>query len=67
MNATSVPTLSCPELTPEQIAKASRHLMQTRDALLESAYRTEVGKLASDRRRVDRNGLWFLSPQKRVE
>jgi hypothetical protein len=36
MNATSVPTLSCPELTPEQIAKASRHLMQTRDVLLES-------------------------------
>jgi hypothetical protein len=36
MNATSLPALSCPELTPEQIAKASRHLIQTRDALLES-------------------------------
>jgi hypothetical protein len=29
--------------------------------------RTEVGKPASDRRCVDRNGVWFLSPQKRVE
>ena len=36
MNATSSPVLSCPELTSEQIAKASRHLMQTRDALLDS-------------------------------
>ena len=36
MTATSFPALSCPELTPEQIAKASRHLIQTRDALLES-------------------------------
>ena len=36
MNATSFPAISCPELTPEQIAKASRHLMQTRDSLLES-------------------------------
>ena len=29
--------------------------------------RTNVGERASDRRRVDRNGLRFLSPQKRVE
>ncbi len=36
MNATAVPALACPELTPEEIAKAARHLMQTRDALLES-------------------------------
>ncbi len=36
MNATSFPAISCPELTPEQIATASRHLMQTRDSLLES-------------------------------
>lgn len=36
MNATSFPAMSCPELTPEQIATASRHLMQTRDSLLES-------------------------------
>ncbi len=36
MNATSSPVLSCPELTPEQIAKASRHLIKTRDALLQS-------------------------------
>jgi hypothetical protein len=36
MNATSSPVLSCPELTSEQIAKASRHLIQTRDALLDS-------------------------------
>ena len=36
MTATSFPALSCPELTPGEIAKASRYLIQTRDALLES-------------------------------
>jgi hypothetical protein len=36
MNAISFPALSCPELTPEEITKASRHLIQSRDALLES-------------------------------
>jgi DinB superfamily len=36
VSSTCYPAFSCPELTSEQIAKASRHLMQTRDALLES-------------------------------
>ena len=36
MNATSSTVSSCPELTAEQIELASRHLIATRDALLES-------------------------------